>query len=220
MRASTSATPAGAAGASSRRARFRRRLPTTERALLIRQLASLVTAGLPLAQALAVVQDQAERPRVRDLLAAIRGDVVSGMTLASAFARHPRDIPELDRALIAAGEQSGDLGTVLMRLADHIERRNALKAKVTAAFVYPAIVTTVAVLVVTALLVYVVPQIVGVFAQTQAEAAVPDARADRHCRTSSAPGGGSSRSSRSSSRSRRAACWSGPGRSARGSDDC
>lgn len=146
---------------------IRRRLPTTERALLIRQLASLVTAGLPLAQALAVVQDQAERPRVRDLLAAIRGDVVSGMTLASAFARHPRDIPELDRALIAAGEQSGDLGTVLMRLADHIEKRNALKAKVTAAFVYPAIVTSVAILVVTALLVYVVPQIVGVFAQTK-----------------------------------------------------
>ena len=95
-----------------------RRLPTTERALLVRQLASLVTAGLPLAQALAVVQDQAERPRVRDLLAAIRGDVVSGMPLAAAFARHPRDIPELDRALIAAGEQSGDLGTVLMRLAN------------------------------------------------------------------------------------------------------
>ncbi len=146
---------------------FRRRLPTTERALLVRQLASLVTAGLPLAQALAVVQDQAEKPRVRDLLAGIRGDVVSGTTLASAFARHPRDIPELDRALIAAGEQSGDLGTVLMRLADHIERRNALKAKVTAAFVYPAIVSAVAVLVVTALLVYVVPQIVGVFAQTK-----------------------------------------------------
>jgi general secretion pathway protein F len=152
----------GDAKSGSRRATsggFRRRLPTTERALLIRQLASLVTAGLPLAQA--------EKPRVRDLLAAIRGDVVSGMTLASAFARHPRDIPGLDRALIAAGEQSGDLGTVLMRLADHIERRNALKAKVTAAFVYPAIVTTVAVLVVTALLVYVVPQIVGVFAQTK-----------------------------------------------------
>lgn len=146
---------------------FLRRLPTTERALIVRQLASLVTAGLPLAQALAVVQDQADKPRVRDLLAAIRGDVVSGMTLAAAFARHPRDLPELDRALVAAGEQSGDLGTVLMRLADHIERRNALKAKVTAAFIYPTIVTAVAILVVTALLVYVVPQIVGVFAQTK-----------------------------------------------------
>ncbi len=144
-----------------------RRLGGTERALVIRQLASLIGAGLPLAQALAVVQDQSEKARTRDLLAAIRADVVSGMTLASAFARHPRDIPELDRALIAAGEQSGDLGIVMMRLADHIERRNALKAKVTAAFIYPAIVTTVALLVVTALLVYVVPQIVGVFAQTK-----------------------------------------------------
>ena len=146
---------------------LRRALPGNERALVIRQLASLVTAGLPLAQALAVVQDQAEKTRVRDLLAAIRGDVMSGMPLASAFARHPRDIPELDRALVAAGEQSGDLGTVLMRLADHIERRNALKQKVTAAFIYPIIVTSVAMLVVTALLVYVVPQIVGVFAQTR-----------------------------------------------------
>ena len=154
-------------GASPNAIVLRRKLPGHERALVIRQLASLVTAGLPLAQALAVVQDQAEKPRVRDLLAAIRGDVVSGMPLASAFARHPRDIPELDRALVAAGEQSGDLGTVLMRLADHIERRNTLKQKVTAAFVYPAIVTTVAFLVVTALLVFVVPQIVGVFAQTK-----------------------------------------------------
>ena len=147
--------------------RFVRRLGGTERALVIRQLASLLTAGLPLAQALAVVQDQSEKTRTRDLLASIRGDVVSGTTLASAFSRHPRDIPELDRALVAAGEQSGDLGVVMMRLADHIERRNALKAKVTAAFIYPAIVTSVAVLVVTALLVYVVPQIVGVFAQTK-----------------------------------------------------
>ena len=80
---------------------IRRRLPTTERALLVRQLASLTTAGLPLAQALAVVQDQAERPRVRDLLAAIRGDVVSGMTLAAAFApssaRHPGTRSRADR---------------------------------------------------------------------------------------------------------------------------
>lgn len=147
---------------------FRRaKLRTHERALLMRQLASLVEAGLPLAQALAAAQDQAERPGVRDLLAAMRADLLAGHSFAAALARHPRDIPELDRALVAAGEQSGDLGAVLGRLADQIERRNALTQKVQLAFAYPAIVTVVALLVIVALLTYVVPQVVGVFAQTR-----------------------------------------------------
>jgi general secretion pathway protein F len=147
--------------------RLRRALSANARVLMIRQLASLVVADLPLAQALAAVQEQAETAAQRELFAAIRADVMSGQSLARAFARHPRDIPELDRALIAAGEQSGNLGTVLTRLADHIERRAALAQKVTLAFAYPAIVTVVALIVITALLTYVVPQIVGVFAQTK-----------------------------------------------------
>ncbi len=147
--------------------RLRKRLSANARVLMMRQLASLVAADLPLSQALSAVQEQAEKPAERELFAAIRGDVMSGQSLASAFARHPRDIPELDRALIAAGEQSGNLGTVLTRLADHIERRAALSQKVTLAFAYPAIVSLVALIVITALLTYVVPQIVGVFAQTK-----------------------------------------------------
>jgi general secretion pathway protein F len=146
---------------------LRRALSANARVLMIRQLASLVVADLPLSQALAAVQEQAETPAQRDLFAAIRGDVMGGQSLAGALARHPRDIPELDRALIAAGEQSGSLGTVLTRLADHIERRAALAQKVTLAFAYPAIVSVVALIVITALLTYVVPQIVGVFAQTK-----------------------------------------------------
>jgi general secretion pathway protein F len=135
--------------------------------LLIRQLASLLEAGLPLAQALSAAQDQAERPGVRDLLAAMRADVLAGHSFAAALARHPRDIPELDHALVAAGEQSGELAAVLARLADQIERRAALAQKVQLAFAYPAIVTAVALLVIIALLTYVVPQVVGVFAQTR-----------------------------------------------------
>lgn len=147
--------------------RLRKRLSANARVLMMRQLASLVAADLPLSQALSAVQEQAEKPAQRELFAAIRADVMGGQSLASAFARHPRDIPELDRALIAAGEQSGNLGTVLTRLADHIERRAALSQKVTLAFAYPAIVSLVALMVITALLTYVVPQIVGVFAQTK-----------------------------------------------------
>lgn len=164
--AANDATRAGGAGQPGRPGR-RARLRTHERALLMRQLASLVEAGLPLAQALAAAQDQAERPAVRDLLAALRADVLAGHSFAAALAHHPRDIPELDRALVAAGEQSGELSAVLARLADQIERRAALAQKVQLAFAYPAIVTVVALLVIVALLTYVVPQVVGVFAQTR-----------------------------------------------------
>jgi general secretion pathway protein F len=147
--------------------RIRRRvLPGQERAIMTRQLASLVSAGLPISQALQTLQSQAERPAVRDLYASIRGDVGAGQSLAAAYARHPRDFPELDRALIAAGEQSGHLDEVLSKLADHIERSTQLANKVRLAFAYPVIVTLIALGVVTGLLTYVVPQIVGVFTQT------------------------------------------------------
>jgi len=145
---------------------LRRVLGGQERAILTRQLASLVSAGLPISQALQTLQAQAEKPAVRDLIAAVRGDVSSGQSLAAAYSRHPRDFPELDRALIAAGEQSGHLDEVLSRLADHIERAEALANKVKLAFAYPLIVTIIALGVVTGLLTYVVPQIVGVFTQT------------------------------------------------------
>ena len=160
--------PSESAAPGAPRPRLRRaRLRTVERALLMRQLASLVEAGLPLAQALTAAQDQAERPAVRDLLAALRADVLAGHSFAAAMERHPRDLPDLDRALVAAGEQSGELAAVLARLADQIERRAALAQKVQLAFAYPAIVTVVALLVIVALLTYVVPQVVGVFAQTR-----------------------------------------------------
>ena len=157
----------GGEDATGRRAiRLRRVLGGQERAILTRQLASLVSAGLPISQALQTLQAQAEKPAVRDLIAAVRGDVSSGQSLAAAYSRHPRDFPELDRALIAAGEQSGHLDEVLSRLADHIERAEALANKVKLAFAYPLIVTIIALGVVTGLLTYVVPQIVGVFTQT------------------------------------------------------
>jgi general secretion pathway protein F len=84
-----------------------------------------------------------------------------------ALARHPRDFAEIYRALVASGEQIGQLSRVLSRLADYIERRNALVQKVRLAFTYPAIVTVVAFAIVIFLLTYVVPQIVSVFANTK-----------------------------------------------------
>ncbi len=146
---------------------FGNKLSTQEQALLTRQLASLITAGLPLDEALTALVDQAERPHTHELLAGIRAEVVGGSSLSVALAQHPRDFPNIYRALVSAGEHSGNLGLVLTRLADYIESRNALTGKITLAFTYPAIVTVVAFAIVIFLLSYVVPQVVSVFANTK-----------------------------------------------------
>src|SRR5450830_1306034 len=155
-----------ASGKSTRRG-FGERLSTTELALFTRQLASLLEAGLPLEQAFTALLEQAERPYVRDLIASIRSEVIGGAALSDVLGRHPRDFAEIYRALVASGEQIGQLSRVLSRLADYIERRNALVQKVKLAFTYPAIVPVVAFSIVIFLLTYVVPQIVSVFANTK-----------------------------------------------------
>ncbi|MEA5098782.1 MAG: type II secretion system inner membrane protein GspF [Burkholderiaceae bacterium] len=155
------------ADAQQRRFSFGDKLTTVELALFTRQLASLLEAGLPLEQVLTALLEQAERPYLRDLIAAIRADVVGGNTFTDALAQHPRDFNAIYRALVASGEQIGQLARVLARLADYIERRNALMQKVRLAFTYPAIVAAVAFAIVIFLLTYVVPQIVSVFANTK-----------------------------------------------------
>jgi general secretion pathway protein F len=146
---------------------FGERLSQVELALFTRQLASLLEAGLPLEQAFTALLEQAERPYVRDLVASIRAEVMGGASFSDALSRHPRDFAEIYRALVASGEQIGQLARVLSRLADYIERSNALVQKVRLAFIYPGIVTVVAFAIVIFLLTYVVPQIVSVFANTK-----------------------------------------------------
>jgi general secretion pathway protein F len=155
-----------AAGNAQRRG-FGEHLSTVEIALFTRQLASLLEASLPLEQALTALLEQSERNYQRDLIASIRSEVMGGASLSSALAGHPRDFAEIYRALVASGEQIGQLSRVLSRLADYIERRNSLVQKVKLAFTYPAIVTVVAFVIVIFLLTYVVPQIVSVFANTK-----------------------------------------------------
>ncbi len=146
---------------------FGERLTQVELALFTRQLASLLEAGLPLEQCFTALLEQAERPYVRDLIASIRSEVMGGAPFSDALSRYPRDFAEIFRALVASGEQIGQLSRVLTRLADYIERRNALVQKVRLAFTYPAIVTVVAFSIVIFLLTYVVPQIVSVFTNTK-----------------------------------------------------
>ena len=151
----------------------RRGLSTTQVALFTRQLATLLGAGLPIDEALAALGEQGEDERARSLVVALRSRVMEGAGLATAFADYPESFPEIYRASVAAGEQSGRLSTVLERLADYAESRDALRTKMLAALAYPLLLTFVAVCVVTGLLVYVVPQIVGVFASMKQELPLP-----------------------------------------------
>ncbi|THC41614.1 type II secretion system inner membrane protein GspF [Massilia sp. Mn16-1_5] len=146
---------------------FGERLSSVELALFTRQMASLLEAGLPLEQAFTALLEQAEKPYLRDLIASIRAEVMGGIAFSDALSHHPRDFDQIYRGLVSSGEQIGQLARVLSRLADYIERRNALVQKVRLAFTYPAIVTVVAFAIVIFLLTYVVPQIVSVFANTK-----------------------------------------------------
>jgi general secretion pathway protein F len=142
---------------------WRRGLSSAQLSLLTRQLANLIGAGLTIEETLNALIDQAENERSRQILAAIRSQVLSGQPLSKAMEAHPQVFPAVYLALVSAGEDSGQLNQVLQRLADYIEERHALRQKILLAFIYPVVVTLVAILVVGGLLTYVVPQVVAVF---------------------------------------------------------
>ncbi|WP_137919073.1 type II secretion system inner membrane protein GspF [Hydrogenophaga sp. 2FB] len=141
-----------------------RAFSATTLAVWTRQLAGLVSAGLPLERALSALTEEAEDEKQRNLMASLRSEVNAGSPFARALSQHPREFSPIYTGVIAAGEQSGLLGTVLERLADDLESREALKNKIVAASLYPAIVTLVAIVIVVFLVSYVVPQVANVFA--------------------------------------------------------
>lgn len=136
-------------------------------AIWTRQIAGLVSSGLPLERALTALTDESEDERQRNLLASLRAEVNAGSTFAKALSQHPREFSPIYTAVIGAGEQSGSLGQVLERLADDLEEQQALKSKLIGAALYPAIVTLVAIVIVLFLVGYVVPQVANVFAGTK-----------------------------------------------------
>ncbi|MDI1246868.1 MAG: type II secretion system inner membrane protein GspF [Rhodoferax sp.] len=144
--------------------RRRRVFSATALAIWTRQLAGLVSSGLPLERALSSLSDEAEKAPERELVAMLRAEVNGGAPFAKALAQHPREFSDIFVAVIGAGEQSGSLGLVLERLADDLEEQHALKAKLIGAALYPAIVSLVAVVIVLFLVTYVVPQVAHVFA--------------------------------------------------------
>ncbi len=144
-----------------------RAFSASQRAVWTRQLAGLVSSGLPIERALSALSNESEHDKQRHLMAAIRAEVNSGSSLGRALAQHPSEFPTIDRAVIAAGEESGHLGEVLNQLANDLEDQQILRSKLLGAALYPAIVSLVALAIVIFLVTSVVPQVAGVFAGTK-----------------------------------------------------
>lgn len=152
----------GAAVATEKTPRRSRKLSSRTLALTTRQLATLITVA-PVDEALRTLMLQAERPDVRIVLSGVHAGVVEGQRLSEAMARQGAAFPPLYRATVAAGEASGALGPILERLAEGLERDQQVRGKVITALVYPAVLALVALGVVTALMVFVVPKVVDQF---------------------------------------------------------
>src|SRR5580704_15599974 len=142
---------------------FARGVSAADLSLMTRQLATLVRAGLPLEEALLAVSQQTEKPRVQSIVLGVRAKVVEGHTLATGLADFPRVFPEIYRATVSAGEQSGHLDAVLERLAEYTESREQMRQKVLGALLYPIVLTFMCLGIVSVLLTYVVPKVTDVF---------------------------------------------------------
>src|SRR5450755_4565777 len=152
-----------------RRSRFTRGVSASDLSLATRQLSTLVRAGLPLEEALLAVSEQTEKPRVQSIMLGVRAKVLEGHTLATGLSEFPRVFPEIYRATVSAGEQSGHLDAVLERLAEYTESREQMRQSVMGAMLYPLVLTIMCFTIVSILLTYVVPKVVDVFEANHAK---------------------------------------------------
>ena len=146
-----------------------RALTAADRALVTRQLATLIEAALPVEEALSAVSQQSEKDWIKSMMLAVRSRVVEGHTLADALGEFSASFDYLYCSMVAAGEKSGQLAPVLKRLADYTEKQQQLRSKITVALIYPIFLVLVALGVVSFLLSYVVPMVVEQFTNLNAE---------------------------------------------------
>lgn len=142
---------------------FKPKISDKEQTLITRQLASLLQSGLPLDETINTTANQATKESTKSVMLSIRGRVLEGHSLAQAFAEHPRSFDNMYRSMVKAGEASGYLGAVLEQLADYMERSQYTRNKLKMAMIYPMVLLAVSVSVVGILMVFVVPDLVGMF---------------------------------------------------------
>ncbi|PWY56042.1 type II secretion system protein GspF [Legionella qingyii] len=139
------------------------KISAADLALFTRQLATLLAAGIPVEESLRGVSEQTEKDKVRELIIGVRAKVLEGYGLAQAMAQFPHAFPELYRATVGSGEQTGHLDVVLEKLADYTENQQITKQKVQQALIYPLIMIIVSIAIISFLLSFVVPKIIEVF---------------------------------------------------------
>ena len=144
-------------------ARFSGRITTKDKVVFTRQLATLIGAGLPLAQSLRTVQEQTTNKRMQEIVQEIISDVEGGKSLSDSFAKHPEAFNKVYVALVSAGETSGTMDDSLKRLAAQQEKEAAMMSKIRGAMMYPSIVLVVIILVIGFMLFTVVPQVEGLY---------------------------------------------------------
>jgi general secretion pathway protein F len=146
---------------------FSRRLAAGDLALITRQLATLIASALPLDECLQAVAEQSRKPAIKSMMLQVRSKVAEGHTLAHALNQYPQAFGEMYRAMVTAGEEAGQLAPVLEQLAHYTETRQHTAQKLQMALIYPFVLMAVAVAVVSALMIFVVPELVGIFAHTK-----------------------------------------------------
>jgi type IV pilus assembly protein PilC len=139
------------------------RVKPADIAIFSRQMATMMSSGIPLVQSFDIIGAGHENPAMQKLILAIKGDIESGTTLADALAKHPLHFDDLFVSLVAAGEQAGALETLLDKIATYKEKTEAIKKKIKKALFYPAAVVTVAIVVTAILLIYVIPEFESLF---------------------------------------------------------
>lgn len=153
--------------------KFGRGVKTRDVVVFTRQFATMINAGLPLVQALDILAQQTENKTLAGVTRQVVYDVESGQTLADALRKHPKAFSDLYVNMVAAGEAGGILDTILQRLAQFLEKNDAIIRKVKGAMVYPAVIMSVAVIAISVLLIFVIPTFQNMFASVNLDLPLP-----------------------------------------------
>lgn len=153
--------------------KFLNRVGFSELVVLTRQLATMVSSGLVLSEAMDILEEQQTNKTLKKALLEISQDVKGGFTLAQALSRHPDIFPRIYVNLIKSGEASGKLDTVLKQMADGLEKDREFKARIKGAMIYPVVVLSMMLVVVVIMMVFVIPKLVGLYEQSTIELPLP-----------------------------------------------
>ncbi|MBI2018648.1 type II secretion system F family protein [Candidatus Daviesbacteria bacterium] len=153
--------------------KFLNRVSFTELVIITRQLATMISSGLVLSEAVDILEEQQTNKTLKKALEEISQDIKGGLTLAQALGKYPDIFPKLYINLVKSGEASGKLDQVLLQMADGLEKEREFKAKIKGAMIYPAVVLGMMLVVITIMMVFVIPKLVALYEQSTIELPLP-----------------------------------------------